>query len=55
VVSGKVLARRDQKENDRQARALDADAARKKVQILGLQELFYGPYFCADSKLAGMS
>ena len=23
-------------------------AARKKVQILCLQELFYGPYFCAE-------
>ncbi len=23
-------------------------AAKKKVQILGLQELFYGPYFCAE-------
>ena len=27
---------------------LIADAAKKKVQILGLQELFYGPYFCAE-------
>src|SRR5207244_11780499 len=25
-----------------------ADAARKKLQVLGLQELFYGPYFCAE-------
>src|SRR5207244_12357819 len=23
-------------------------AAKKKVQVLGLQELFYGPYFCAE-------
>ena len=23
-------------------------AAREKVQILCLQELFYGPYFCAE-------
>ena len=23
-------------------------AAKKKTQILGLQELFYGPYFCAE-------
>jgi beta-ureidopropionase len=23
-------------------------AGRKKVQVLGLQELFYGPYFCAE-------
>jgi N-carbamoylputrescine amidase len=27
---------------------LIAQAAKKKVQILGLQELFYGPYFCAE-------
>ena len=27
-----------------------ADAAKKKVQILGLQELFYGPYFCAEQQ-----
>ena len=25
-----------------------AAAAKKDVQILGLQELFYGPYFCAE-------
>ena len=29
---------------------LIADAAKKKVQILGLQELFYGPYFCAEQQ-----
>jgi N-carbamoylputrescine amidase len=29
---------------------LIADAARKKVQILCLQELFYGPYFCAEQE-----
>src|SRR6267143_5177153 len=29
---------------------LIADAAKKKVQILGLQELFYGPYFCAEQE-----
>src|ERR1700733_5724334 len=27
---------------------LIAAAAKKDVQILGLQELFYGPYFCAE-------
>src|SRR5260370_3639752 len=27
---------------------LIADAAKKQVQILGLQELFYGPYFCPE-------
>jgi len=27
-----------------------ADAAKKGVQILCLQELFYGPYFCAEQK-----
>ena len=27
-----------------------ADAAKRKVQILGLQELFYGPYFCAEQQ-----
>src|SRR5271170_1530190 len=25
-----------------------AAAAKKGVQVLGLQELFYGPYFCAE-------
>ena len=29
---------------------LIGDAARKKVQILCLQELFYGPYFCAEQE-----
>src|SRR5437899_9852999 len=29
---------------------LIAGAAKKKVQILGLQELFYGPYFCAEQQ-----
>ena len=27
-----------------------AQAARQKVQVLCLQELFYGPYFCAEQK-----
>ena len=26
------------------------DAAKEKVQVLCLQELFYGPYFCAEQK-----
>ncbi|MCH6575290.1 MAG: hypothetical protein IH795_08820 [Bacteroidetes bacterium] len=26
------------------------DAAKDNVQILCLQELFYGPYFCAEQK-----
>ncbi len=26
------------------------DAAKNNVQILCLQELFYGPYFCAEQK-----
>ena len=26
------------------------DGAKKKIQILGLQELFYGPYFCAEQQ-----
>src|SRR5215471_16187733 len=26
-------------------------AAKKKVQILCLQELFYGPYFCAEQNI----
>jgi beta-ureidopropionase len=30
--------------------ALIDDAAKKKVEILGLQELFYGPYFCAEQE-----
>ena len=29
---------------------LIAEAARKKVRILCLQELFYGPYFCAEQE-----
>jgi N-carbamoylputrescine amidase len=29
---------------------LIAQAAKKRVQILGLQELFYGPYFCAEQQ-----
>src|ERR1700740_3033190 len=29
---------------------LIAEAAKKKVQVLGLQELFYGPYFCAEQE-----
>jgi N-carbamoylputrescine amidase len=29
---------------------LIAAAAKQKVQILGLQELFYGPYFCAEQQ-----
>src|SRR6202021_2547742 len=29
---------------------LIASAAKKKVQVLGLQELFYGPYFCAEQQ-----
>jgi N-carbamoylputrescine amidase len=30
--------------------ALIGEAARKKVKILCLQELFYGPYFCAEQE-----
>ena len=29
---------------------LIAAAAKRKVQVLGLQELFYGPYFCAEQQ-----
>ena len=29
---------------------LIGEAARKKVKILCLQELFYGPYFCAEQE-----
>src|SRR5882672_2966745 len=29
---------------------LIVDAAKKKVQVLGLEELFYGPYFCAEQQ-----
>src|SRR5260370_41803275 len=29
---------------------LIAAAAKQKVQILGLQELFYGPYFCPEQQ-----
>ena len=34
----------------RKHEALIAAAAKRKVQILGLQELFYGPYFCAEQQ-----
>ncbi|HXW04914.1 MAG TPA: hypothetical protein VD833_06775, partial [Vicinamibacterales bacterium] len=34
---------------DRHA-TLIAEAARQKVKILCLQELFYGPYFCAEQE-----
>ncbi len=34
---------------DKHLKMID-DAAKKKVQILCLQELFYGPYFCAEQK-----
>jgi N-carbamoylputrescine amidase len=27
------------------------DAAKQNVQIICLQELFYGPYFCAEQKI----
>ncbi len=30
--------------------AMIEDASRKGVQILSMQELFYGPYFCAEQK-----
>jgi N-carbamoylputrescine amidase len=30
---------------------LIAQAGKKKVQVLGLQELFYGPYFCAEQNI----
>ena len=37
--------------DDRQARPPHRGRrARRKVQILGLQELFYGPYFCAEQQ-----
>src|SRR5258706_2911188 len=29
---------------------LIVDAAKKKVQVLGLEELFFGPYFCAEQQ-----
>ena len=29
---------------------LIAEAAKKKVQVLCLQEIFYGPYFCAEQE-----
>ena len=29
---------------------LIAEAAKKKVQLLCLQEIFYGPYFCAEQE-----
>src|SRR5256712_967364 len=40
-IKKKVIARHED---------LIATAAKKKVQILGLQELFYGPYFCAEQQ-----
>src|ERR1700752_1386201 len=30
--------------------ALIADAAKKGAQVVCLQELFYGPYFCAEQQ-----
>ena len=38
-----------QKMMDKHERLIAA-AAKKKVQVLGLQELFYGPYFCAEQQ-----
>ena len=35
---------------DKHIRMID-DAAKKGVQILCMQELFYGPYFCAEQKV----
>jgi len=49
-----VLSPRSESD-DRQTLKLIEQAARKKTQILCLQELFYGPYFCAEQKRAGMS
>src|SRR5467141_4404878 len=40
-IKGKMIAKHER---------LIAEAAKKKVQILGLQELFYGPYFCAEQQ-----
>jgi len=48
VVSREVLARADQEKMIEKHEDLIAAAAKRKVQILGLQELFYGPYFCAE-------
>ena len=35
---------------DRMALKMIEDAAKQNVQIICLQELFYGPYFCAEQK-----
>ena len=48
VVARKILARANQRKNDRQARKDDRRRGEENVQVLGLQELFYGPYFCAE-------
>src|SRR5713101_743946 len=40
-IKGKMIAKHEK---------LIAAAAKSKVQILGLQELFYGPYFCAEQQ-----
>ena len=42
--------RRGQEGDDRQARRLIAEAAERGAQVVCLQELFYGPYFCAEQQ-----
>ena len=35
---------------DKHVKLIDAGGARRRSQILCLQELFYGPYFCAEQE-----
>ena len=50
MVSREIFAAADQRKMIAKHEALIAAAAKRKVQILGLQELFYGPYFCAEQQ-----
>ena len=44
------LPRRDQGSHDPEARRSDRAGGRSRGQVLCLQELFYGPYFCAEQE-----
>src|SRR5690242_11101682 len=48
--SGHSLAQIKKAMIDKHLKLID-QAAKKKVKILCLQELFYGPYFCAEQNI----
>src|SRR6185437_6500075 len=50
MVARQILADANQAENDQQTRAFDCRSGETESAILGLQELFYGPYFCAEQQ-----